>query len=728
MTGLSLSSHLAPADVFDEEWYRRRYPDVQADDAFAHFVTRGWREGRDPHPAFDTDWYLAAYPGTVESGTDPLTHFLDHGRQRSFRPNPLFDPDGYRRAHLRDSDEEPFAHFLRAGMADGLPPGPAVADVVAWTAATAPSQVRSVTAVVASGEDAVHAERCVRALLQAEGPRGIAVGSAEPPRLATVVAESATLVEVILVVRGSEDHVPALRRLESLPGVRFATDLPEQVAGDYVVLLHPDAEPATAFLADLVAQVEAEASRTGTGRERRLVVAPRARASLVAPGVPSDWPPLARLALPPQAVLVEGSHWPDVRIALGDSSEDEWIRAVTEWAATTLVADDTWILSHRPMSLALKSKREIEYLDAEASAGPLLLAASVDRPVATAALMSWLQAASCHMDGAQRWLDRWRDLRSQLPRDEQEALPRLFRRQDQLIADVVHECSLQAEVTRRAAAALRTGSVDAAVENLADAPDSYAASVAAVTLLSRDWPAERGDSVIPRVVVQGWFDSAMPGEVGELARGWRDHHRDGGHVLVDSDSAAEWIRERLGPEQERVFRSASPVGKSNLFRYAYLADSGGVWSDIDDRCLDTVWPVIEGYGLVIVRETIGAIADNFIAAVPGHPALLATRDEAFRNVRDGFVESPWLANGPGVFTRKVAAWLAGMLPGPASPTLVLRGWQASAFVSMHQPLSYKETELAWDVRPDAAGQSADAAEPRSLRQRSLRASAAPEGR
>ena len=683
-------SELTPSDVFDEDWYLRRYPDVGANDALTHYLTRGWREGRDPHPAFDTDWYLAAYPDAEVVGSDPLTHFLNHGRHLSFRPNPLFDPDWYARAHLRESAEEPFAHYLRAGISAGLPPGPAVADVAARTAAASSSP--SVTAVVAPGDDAVHADRCVRALLQAEGSR---------------------LVEVVVVVPDGTDGAPPLQSLASLPGVRCATGVPDQVAGHYVLVLHPDAEPATSFLSALVAHSDVRAPRTGSRGERRLAVAPRARTALVAPGVPSDWPPLTRLELSPQAVLVDASHWPNVRDALRESDPGGWTRVVTDWATTTLTAEDSWILSHRPMSLALRAKRGIGYVDPEASAGLLLLAASVDEAVGEATLMSWLHVAACDVDGAREWLNRWRGLRSRLTVDEREALPRLFRRQDALVGDVVHECGLRPDATGRAAQALAAGSVQNAVANLADVPDSYAAAVATVTLLSRDRAAERGESVIPRVIVQGWFDSAMPPEVREIARGWQGHHRDGEYVLVDSDAAAEWIRDRLGPDRERVFRSATPVGKSNLFRYAYLAESGGVWSDIDDRCIDTVWPLIDGYGLVVVRETIGAVADNFVAAAPGHPALVATRDEAFRNVADGFDESPWLA---------------GMLPGPASPTLVLRGWQASAFVAMHQPLAYKETPLAWDVILDAPDRSLDALAPRSPRQRSLQASAPPEGR
>lgn len=63
---------------FDEKYYLNQEPWLNHHevDAFTHFVTVGWREGRNPHPLFDVAWYMSQNP-ELEAGTvDPLRHFL----------------------------------------------------------------------------------------------------------------------------------------------------------------------------------------------------------------------------------------------------------------------------------------------------------------------------------------------------------------------------------------------------------------------------------------------------------------------------------------------------------------------------------------------------------------------------------------------------------------------------------------------------------------------------
>ncbi len=46
-----------------------------------HYDVFGWKEGRDPSTAFDTNDYLAANPDVKVAGIDPLAHFLLYGQQ-----------------------------------------------------------------------------------------------------------------------------------------------------------------------------------------------------------------------------------------------------------------------------------------------------------------------------------------------------------------------------------------------------------------------------------------------------------------------------------------------------------------------------------------------------------------------------------------------------------------------------------------------------------------------
>jgi len=68
-------------------------PDQEALGPLAHYVAVGAVEGRDPHPLFDTDWYLARNPDVAEIGINPLAHFLAIGASEGRAPHPILEAD-----------------------------------------------------------------------------------------------------------------------------------------------------------------------------------------------------------------------------------------------------------------------------------------------------------------------------------------------------------------------------------------------------------------------------------------------------------------------------------------------------------------------------------------------------------------------------------------------------------------------------------------------------------
>lgn len=71
----------AEALYFDASWYLERYPDVAAAgiSAAEHFMTVGYKEGRDPNAIFSTSAYLAANPDINADFVNPFLHFVLHG-------------------------------------------------------------------------------------------------------------------------------------------------------------------------------------------------------------------------------------------------------------------------------------------------------------------------------------------------------------------------------------------------------------------------------------------------------------------------------------------------------------------------------------------------------------------------------------------------------------------------------------------------------------------------
>lgn len=67
--------------LFDEEYYYLHYPDVRrADvDPLWHFISIGWKEGRNPSGKFDTAFYLESNLDVKESTGNPLVHYMKFG-------------------------------------------------------------------------------------------------------------------------------------------------------------------------------------------------------------------------------------------------------------------------------------------------------------------------------------------------------------------------------------------------------------------------------------------------------------------------------------------------------------------------------------------------------------------------------------------------------------------------------------------------------------------------
>jgi hypothetical protein len=74
--------HAIAARAFDSAFYLKTYPDVGevGADPLDHFMTYGWREGRDPSPEFSVRAYLEAFPEVGEAGVNPFVHPLRRDR------------------------------------------------------------------------------------------------------------------------------------------------------------------------------------------------------------------------------------------------------------------------------------------------------------------------------------------------------------------------------------------------------------------------------------------------------------------------------------------------------------------------------------------------------------------------------------------------------------------------------------------------------------------------
>ncbi len=67
-------------DYFDHNFYCDSYPEITgAIDPMVHYLRSGWKEGKNPSPYFNTDYYLTNNSDVTESKINPLLHYLVWG-------------------------------------------------------------------------------------------------------------------------------------------------------------------------------------------------------------------------------------------------------------------------------------------------------------------------------------------------------------------------------------------------------------------------------------------------------------------------------------------------------------------------------------------------------------------------------------------------------------------------------------------------------------------------
>ena len=84
--------------------------------------TISWSQQADPHPLFDTSFYVSQYfPEGIEE--NPFLHYLRSGWKKGYKPGPFFDPVTYRKnIDEKSSYGNPLIHYSHYGQKQGKSP------------------------------------------------------------------------------------------------------------------------------------------------------------------------------------------------------------------------------------------------------------------------------------------------------------------------------------------------------------------------------------------------------------------------------------------------------------------------------------------------------------------------------------------------------------------------------------------------------------------------------
>ncbi len=254
---------------------------------------------------------------------------------------------------------------------------------------------------------------------------------------------------------------------------------------------------------------------------------------------------------------------------------------------------------------------------------------------------------------------------------------------------------------------------------VAEHPDSTALAVSLLVALRQDgvlaqWrPGVAG--TIPPVIAQFWDTAPPPPDVLRLMATWPAHNPQHRVVRFDDAAAQRFLAERLPEDVLRAYRHVrEPAQQADLFRLAWLAEHGGVYADADDRCIAKLATILPEHAeLVLFQEELGTVANDFIAARPGHPLLRRALTLAVTAINRGDADVVWLSTGPGLLTRALGQWLpdwAADEPVALPPGLVVLDrhelFQAVATGCM---TGYKKTQRHWSNSSFAGRRAATAA-------------------
>jgi GT2 family glycosyltransferase/glycosyltransferase involved in cell wall biosynthesis len=117
------SSESDPHPLFDTAYYLAQVPDIATsrESPLEHYFRVGARAGLDPHPLFWSAYYLERYAAEGDLG-NPLIHFLEKGAALGFDPNPFFATRWYEETYpdVRRSGLNALVHYASYGAAELL--------------------------------------------------------------------------------------------------------------------------------------------------------------------------------------------------------------------------------------------------------------------------------------------------------------------------------------------------------------------------------------------------------------------------------------------------------------------------------------------------------------------------------------------------------------------------------------------------------------------------------
>ena len=112
-------------EIFDSVHYTALRKTLNGTNPYTDYVQNGWKLGLDPHPLFDTSYYLARNTDVIDDGAEPLKHYITTGYtdpNPNRDPHPLFDTSYYQDSNtdVVNANKNPLLHYIENGLTENF--------------------------------------------------------------------------------------------------------------------------------------------------------------------------------------------------------------------------------------------------------------------------------------------------------------------------------------------------------------------------------------------------------------------------------------------------------------------------------------------------------------------------------------------------------------------------------------------------------------------------------
>jgi len=205
-------------------------------------------------------------------------------------------------------------------------------------------------------------------------------------------------------------------------------------------------------------------------------------------------------------------------------------------------------------------------------------------------------------------------------------------------------------------------------------------------------------------LLQFWNTPTPPPDVAAVIATWAEMNPDLPRSLLDEAGARAFIKEAHGATAAHCFDLCHHAAmKSDYLRLLWLFTHGGLYADIDDRCIRPVAPVLAALQdsevvVVLARLSPPYFNNCLIAARPRSALLGLAIKEATERIlwgaKAGQKLSIWNDTGPGLLTRTmVRALMRTKTPAAArAVATVIPDYMLTRFTRNDPALVYKMTQ------------------------------------